>query len=413
MTSKNDMQVLRALAYQYFEISSSQKNRDNINLHKAVNDLEMERPVVLIDELPWSEMNINEELTLVCSDRYLRSVEWFLRSNIYKNKYLPADMIVSPFIPVQKIINSSGIGISVEEETLSTDEKNHIKSHEYKDILQTEEDLEKLKIPEISYDREKTLKNYHKLAEILGDILPVKITGIPYFAVTTWDDIARYRGVTNLLMDLAQRPEFMHKIVRKLTDIKLAWLKQIEEQGLFDNDPYGLHCTPVHTEDLPGEDFSGGKFTRKNVWGRGAAQIFASVSKQMHQEFDIEYMKETIGQCGLVYYGCCEPLDKKIDIVEEIPNLRKISITPWADVNIAAEAINEKYVLSAKPNPAAVSVDKLNEAQVRKEIKDILAACRRNNCSCDIVLKDISSCGNQPQNIFQWEQIVMEMVRDY
>ena len=50
--------------------------------------------------------------------------------------------------------------------------------------------------------------------------------------------------------------------------------------------------------------------------------------------------------------GSCEPLDNKIEIVKKIPNLRKISITPWANINRAAEAVGESYVISAKPNPA-------------------------------------------------------------
>ena len=73
------------------------------------------------------------------------------------------------------------------------------------------------------------------------------------------------------------------------------------------------------------------------------AQIFGSVSKQMHEEFDIQYMRKMMEPFGLVYYGCCEPLDKKIDLVETLPHLRKISITPWADVDVAAEAIGKKY----------------------------------------------------------------------
>ena len=153
--------------------------------------------------------------------------------------------------------------------------------------------------------------------------------------------------------------------------------------------------------------------TRKDIWGRGTAQIFASVSKAMHEEFDIEYMKQTVGQCGLVYYGCCEPLDKKIDIVEKIPNLRKIGVTPWADVNVAAEAIGKKYVVSSKPNPAAVGVAMLDKDALKKEIGAILDACKRNSCSCDITLKDISTCSNRPENIFEWEQMVMELVRNY
>ncbi len=408
-----DKKILRKLAYQYFEIANSSRNMENIELHKAVNDLRQIRPVVLIDEIPWHEMNINNELTLQCSDPYLRSVEWFFRSNIYKNKYIPADMIVTPFVPVQKVMHSSGNGISIEEEILETDKENPIVSHKFNDVLATEEDLAKLRTPVITYDKEETMRRFNQVGEILGDILPVRLSGVGYFAFGPWDEVSRYRGVTNLLMDLVERPEFMHRIMRKLTDISLSYLDQLEDLDLLDNNAYSLHCTPIHTDDLPGKGFNGEKVTRKDIWGRGVAQIFGSVSKQMHDEFDITYMIEVLGRCGLVYYGCCEPLDRKIDIVSKIPNLRKISITPWADVNVAAEAIGDRYVLSSKPNPSSVVVPVLDKDNLRKEIGTILDACRRNNCSCDIVLKDISTCHNRPENIFEWEQTVMEMVRNY
>ncbi len=407
-----EAKILRPLAYRYMEIARSQKNRDTIELHRAVNDLESVRPVVLIDEVPWSEMNHTGELTLHCSDPFLRELEWMLRTTLYKHKYMPADMIVRPYIPIQKVIHSTGVGLSVEEETIATDEDNPIISHQYHDQLQTADDLAKIRNPVLTYDAQETQRRYQLAGDVLGDLVPVRITGIPFFGVTTFDDIARYRGVTNLLMDLADRPDHMHAIVRKLTDAKLSYLDQAEQLGLFDPDPYSLHCTPIHTNELPGPDFAGGPMTRKNIWGRGTAQIFASVSREMHDEFDIQYMKETIGQCALSYYGCCEPLDRKIDIIEQLPNLRKVSITPWADVNRAAEAISGKYVLAAKPNPSAVAVPRLNQEALQEELAAILEACRRTGCPADIVLKDISTCCGRPQNIFEWEQTAMSMVRN-
>jgi hypothetical protein len=221
-----------------------------------------------------------------------------------------------------------------------------------------------------------------------------------------------YRGVTDLLMDLVDRPDFSHRLVRLLTDAKKAELDQFEALGLLDADIFDLHCTAGRTSNLPSAAYDGGRVTRKDIWGRGTAQIFASVGKAMHEEFDIDYMVETVGQCGLVYYGCCEPLDTKIDILEKIPNLRKISITPWANVDVAAEAIGKKYVLASKPNPASVAVPVLDEDALRAEIGRILGAIRRNGCSADIVLKDISTCSHNPENLFRWERIVMDMVRN-
>lgn len=408
-----DVKVLRTLAWDYFGIATSVRNAESLKLHRAVNDLKQIRPVVLVNELPWSELNIDDELTLRCNDSYLREIERFMRMSIYRSKYMPGDMVVPRFIPVHKIVRSSGIGISVEEDILPTDKNNNIVAHRYKDILQNEEDLEKLQHPVLTYDREETMRRYGLVGEILGDILPVKVTGSAYLGAGPWDSITQFRGPTNMLTDLADRPDFMHRTVQKLTDITLCEWDQMEALDLLDDDPWDLHCTALCVSDLPGNDFDGEKLTRKNVWGRGAAQIFGAVSKAMHEEFEIEYAKQTIGQCGLVYYGCCEPLDNKIDIVEKIPHLRKISITPWADVDVAAEAINTRYVLASKPNPAAVAAPTLDEDGLRKELGKILDACKRNNCSCDIVLKDVSTCCRRPQNLFRWEQIAMEMVQNY
>lgn len=408
-----DNQILRQLAHEYYLLSKEERNTERRKLHTAVNDLKMIRPVVQIDELPWNEMNINDELTMQCENPFLHGTEWFLRSNIYKYKHMPADMFLRPYIPVSKVVHSTGNGVNVQEKILKTDAKNSIVSHEYTDQFQSESDLEKLKIPVITYDSEMTLKQYNYIGGILGDIIPIKIVGRDYFSNSVWDEISVYRGVTNLLMDLIERPEFSHQLVSKLTEIKTAELEQYETLGLFESDPFSLHCTPILTSDLPGKDYNGGNMTRKDIWGRGTAQIFASVSKAMHEEFDIEYMKQTIGQCGLVYYGCCEPLDKKIDIVEKIPNLRKIGVTPWANVDLATEIIGKRYVVSSKPNPAAVGVAVLDKDALKKEIKAILDACKRNNCSCDITLKDISTCNNRPENIFEWEQTVMELVQNY
>ncbi len=96
---QEDVKILRKLAQAYYHLSMSEHNAEVLKLHKAVNDLKPIRPVVLIDELPWSEMDIDNELTLRCADPYLREVEWYLRTTLYKSKYMPADMLVPGFIP--------------------------------------------------------------------------------------------------------------------------------------------------------------------------------------------------------------------------------------------------------------------------------------------------------------------------
>ena len=406
---QHDIQVLRQLAQQYAEASAHPRNQENDRLYRAVNGLRMIRPVVLIDEQPWSELNLDGALTLQCEDPFFRSYEQHLRQKLFQWVHHPADMILLPYIPVHKIIGGEPGGMPVQEQILETDQKNHIVSHEYVDQLEHEADIEKIRMPRLTYEQAATEAARDKLAEAVGDLIEVRIVGYGCY-ISQWDKIAAYRGVTSLLMDLAERPEHSHAIMERVTQMFISQYEQYEQLGLLAPENPLIHCTAGLCDELKVPE--GEPVKRRHVWGRSMAQIFASVSPAMHEEFEVEYQKRAMEPFGLVYYGCCEPLDKKIDIIRQIPHLRKVSVTPWADVKIAAEAIGKDFVIAAKPNPAHVS-GTFDAAVVRKEIEQIMDACYKNGCSFDIVLKDISTVGHNPDNLKRWEQTVMEVVRTY
>ena len=412
-TTHQQIAVLRRLAKQYIDVANQERYLHNAKLHHAVNDKAMIRPVVLVEELPWHEMNIDGMLTPVCEEGPLRAAEIHMRRILFRHKFFPADMVVQPYIPVQKVIKDSGIGITVDEKVIAQTDGNHIVAHEYHDQLEEEASLDKLHPAVIEYDKEQTLRNWQMVGDAIGDILPVRLCGVGSLYTAVWDNISFFRGVTPLLIDLIERPEYTHRMVKLLTYFEQERLRQYEEQGLLDAEQYSLHCTASFVSDLPGTDYDGEKVTRKQIWGRGMAQILASVSKSMRDEFDIDYMLTTIGTCGLSYYGCCEPLDNMVDILSKLPNLRKIGVTPWANKAALCEQIGKDYVVSSKPNPASVAVPMLDKNNLRAELTEILTACKNNGCSCDIVLKDISTCLHRPENIFEWEQVAMEMARSF
>jgi len=407
MINAEDKKVLRKTAEVYKTASEECDFAEKVALYKGVNDLKMIRPVVLMDELPWHELNVDGALDLECEDEFLRGVEQYMKRAVLQWRHFPCDRIITPYIPVKKVIIDSGIGMSISEKTLATSDENTIVAHEFYDQLASESDVLKLKNPVISYDEESTLAQYDLLSELIGDIIDIKLIGVNSY-VSIWDTIAHLRGVTPLLYDLAERPEHTHHIVSRLTEINLEYTRQYEELNLFEPEPLILHCTAACTDSLKPDHE---KVLTKDCWGRGMAQIFAHVSKDMHKEFDIDYMKKIMSKFGLVYYGCCEPLHHKIDILEQLPNLRKISITPWADVDIAASIIGNKYVLSAKPNPALLATG-LDVEVLRRDIGKIIKACYDNNVSFEFVLKDVSTVGGNPENLFLWEKTVMSMVKN-
>lgn len=406
-----DAEILKELGRQYAEIAADPVNAQRMDRYRRSNDLERVRPIVLIDEIPWNEMDVDGLLINRCEDEFARKTEITLRRLLYKWKYMQADMVAPAYIPLRHRINNSGIGISVEEHTRVYDSGNNIVAHEYIDQLKTEADLEKLHPPVLTMDEEADKEAYETLTGIFNGILPVRFVG-SYFSFAPWDQISMFRGVTDLLMDLAERPEFMHKTIQKFMDIGFSQLEQMEKIGGLDADLVLLHCTPAPSGVLPVKA-PGEKYKARDVWGRGTAQIFGSVSGAMHKEFEIDYVKPLFQRFGLLYYGCCEPLDKKIDLLRAFKNLRKISISPWADPARAADAIGSDYVLSAKPNPAHVAVNVFDPSVVRKEVRTALLACRKNNTPVEFIIKDISTVNYRPQNLMEWEKTVMEEVRNF
>ena len=406
----NDSLIVRELAKRYAEIALSETNAKKMRLMRDINGLRPARPAVYIHEVPWHEMNICHELDLQCAEEPYRGHELNLRRNILQHKYFPCDMAFSPCIGVGKAIHSTGKGIKVVEDIIANDPGNRIVAHRYHDQLRTEDDLAKLQVPVITHDEAETARRFAFTQELYNGILPVRLQGTGH-GFAPWDEISRYRSVDALLLDLAERPEFMHKIMERLLEIEEAVIAQYEALGLLQQNALYIHCTAGLCDELDCPDDA--KATAKDLWGRGTAQVFGSVSPEMHDEFDIAYQARFMKKFGLVYYGCCEPLHDRIDKVEKLPNLRKISITPWAKVAPAAEAIGRKYVFAHKPNPAFVAENGFDAPRVRAEIREVLDACAKNNCVCEFVLKDISTCNYRPENIIQWEKTVMETVVNY
>jgi hypothetical protein len=213
-------------------------------------------------------------------------------------------------------------------------------------------------------------------------------------------------------MDMISNPGLIHKTIAKFTEIYTAIFTQMEAQGLLDYNIPTLHCTPPYTDDIPARDYDGGRSRFKDVWFRGMAQLFSSVSPEMQDEFDLQYMRALMDKCALSYYGCCEPLDRFIPFLKKVPNMRKIGISPWADVRSSAEQIGGAYVFARKPNPANVARDFSKEA-VEKEIIETIEACMENKCPYEFVLKGISTVNFNPGNLINWASTVTETIDRY
>jgi len=147
-----------------------------------------------------------------------------------------------------------------------------------------------------------------------------------------------------------------------------------------------------------------------DMWGFATTQIFSEVSPAMHDEFALTYEKRWLSRFGLNAYGCCEALHRKLDDVFKIPRLRRISMSPWVDMTVSAEKLGNRYVFSRKPNPALLAWPEFNAGEVRTHLQATVDVCARHGCPLELILKDISTVGYQPQRLWQWADIAMDVV---
>lgn len=406
--SKHDVSLVRELAARTAEIAALPVQEEKRALWRRLNACQPERPMVMIDQVCWNEMDSDASLTLRCTDPDCRGHEEFLRRTLYQWKHFPVDMVVEPFVRVPKAIENTGFGIAVQEETVETDPTNAVVGHMFFNQFQTEEDLEKIQTPRITHDAAETERRVALAHELFDGLLEVRPTGMdPYLSL--WDPISTWMGVQNALFALIEKPDYMHRLVGRMTDGYLSMLDQLEEPGLLCGPQSLIHCTGAYTDELPAPGYNPERPRVKDLWMFGLAQMFSTVSPQMFKEFEVDYASLICARFGLVYYGCCDPLDGKMDEVRMIPNVRKVSMSPWANQERGAAAIGGNYVFSRKPNPAYLAFDVFDEALVRNDLMSTHRACERYGCPLEFILKDLSTVRYQPERLSQWADIAMQV----
>jgi len=408
--STKDRDILRGLGEQVAEIAALPVQQETILLWKALNGLKPIRPMVRIDQIPWHEMEVGDELALQTEEEFCGGLETTLRRTLYAWRHMRADMVVEPVVEVPKAIRGEGFGIQTIERAAVLDPRNDVYGHAYMDRLQTEDDLKKILAPVVSLDEKATAQAYEKAHDIFDGVLTVRMQGrFPSFA--PWDLIACWRSPEHALLDLVDRPGFMHRIVARLTEVHLSLLDQLEALGLLGWGQQLIHCTGAYTDELPAPGFDPARPRPKDLWTYGMAQMFSTVSPAMHQEFWLDYAVHWFSRFGLGYYGCCEPLDGKIAIIRDLPNVRKISMSPWVEVERGASRIGRDFVFSRKPSPAFLARDPWDPDAVERDLRETLEACARHGCPVELILKDISTVHYQPQRLWEWADIAMRVVR--
>ncbi len=406
-----EKKILQELALEYKEIAVSRRQkalREEWRLH---NSLKKTRPLVLCS---WDRgSDVAGELLrdqLRCQTPELQAYECRLRNSIFHSA-MGDDYVCEPFL-VMEAVNSiprdAPWGYKRTRKSLG-------QAFITEPFVETIEDIGKLNFFDHVIDEEKTKELLQFYEDVFDGTIDICVNRRPLYSIYSYRELstalAEILGYENMMIAMYDEPELVHEVVKFLQTAVLTHMRQANEAGDFTpTGDFTDSCGMVYCEELDDPTCKPKKGYSKDIFGFFAAQEFTVISAEMFDEFMLSYQLPIMEQYGLISYGCCENLTGKIDKLRKIPNLRRIGITPSADVASCAAQIQRDYVFSLRPNPAMVSVE-YDRDSVYRQMKQCMEAAK-DTCF-DVMLKDVSTVQGDPQRLFEWVKIAQDIAAKF
>jgi len=411
---------LRSLAERWMDIANSPIMDERKRLWKALHDLKMERPMILVEWLGFFRPFVLPEL--VCIDPYLKNVEMYMLQEIKHYTMIQDDIVFEPYFRLPwRVLKSHG-GVQIHETT--TAEGALIYHHP----IQKVEELSQLKPRDFYVDRERTLCVKNALERIYGNILPVRVGNFDNcvsstpdlgfnpltgnFSPTLVGDLFRLVGNETMMYWTYDEPDAIRNTMRFILDDKLRFLQWLKQEKLLDCNTDNQAAAPSgygYVSDLPAVG------TQETVdvsdcWAWCESQESIVFSPEMFQEFFLPYIAEYANHFGLVTYGCCEPLEDRIESIKKaVPKLRTVSVTGWnKSYEALADSLGRDYVFCRKPAPSYMSGKYMNWDKAREDIEKTWACTKDKNVG--FIFRDLVDICNDITRITDWVQMVQKIV---
>ena len=410
-----DTRRLRELAKQVAEIAADPIQDRNRKMWTDMNDLKPVRPLVHVRDYYYYLLEYKDEMKTIIEDPFLKEIELVLLLRIYEWNHMRVDRVIEPYLECPVIFTDSGFGLEGHSSApRNVTEEYFSEAKHWEDQIKTPDDIEKLKTPVVEYNEKATMERLHILQEILGDIMPVKLFGRSHFRFTPMDDLITWTGLDNAMENLVMEPEFMHAILNRYSEAQISRIKQYEELGILSSNNYfmniGFNCIG-YTSQLPPPTESGIGAKITDIWGESADQIMTAVSPDMTNEFSFEHEKDWARQFKLHSYGCCERLDNKFDLLTKaFPNLRKVTSSPYSNLDVAAETLGNRYVISFKPNSTYLTGDAPQFDLLREEFIHACKLAEKHKLNLVFNMKTILTLNGEPQRLWKWCDMAMELI---
>ena len=406
MIPNKDRNILRELSRRLVDIADHPDMARRRSMWTAHNDLASTYPMIVASpEGSWRELLPPDAFR--CENDWARRVERQMRMALYRFDHFRDDHPIDPGWAVGKRVHTTGWGLKPER----VPKTKETGTWAFKPVILEPSDLAKLKQPELVFNEAATLNEMRLAEDAFGDILEVHLVGVKRVGYHMMKDYTDLRGLEQVFLDMLMEPEMLHDVMAFMEEGHHRIRRAMIDGGLFElnNDAsYQNSGGTGYTTQLPANGFDG-EVRPCDMWASAEAQELAPIGPEHHEEFCMQYERRLLAPFGLNGYGCCEDLAGKMDDVLRIPNIRRVSISPFSNVATCAEQLKGDVVFSWKPQPARL-VGQFNEDLIRREIRDALETTKAHGCVVEMYLKDTHTCDNHPERFERWIDIARDEV---
>ena len=405
----HDRTLLRDLAKEVAVVAADPVMACRKRLWIEHNSLRSTYPMMLIfPEGSWTELLPKTDAVLKCHDAVAREIEWSLRARLYTFRHFRDDTVVEAEWIVNAAVSDTGWGY----ERLRRHSDTARGSYAIEPFLKERGDIKKLRFPEVVYDEQATRENLGRMQDLFGDILMVKLKGKAHISYHLSAQYLDLRGLELMFTDMVEAPGFVHETMTFLEEghrrILAQWM-DLNLLSLNNDNTYHSSGGNGYTDQLPTAGFDPARIRTADMWASAESQEMAPVSPAMHQEFFTQYEARLLAPFGLTGYGCCEDLSRKLDGVLAIPHMRRVSISPFANVDRCAARLKGTAIFSWKPHPAHLVGD-FDAAAILAYIRHTLDVARANGCVLEMILKDTHTCEHHGERFDEWTRIAREEI---
>jgi len=312
---------------------------------------------------------------LECEDAECRALEGRLLHVLTAYEKIDDDRIVPDRVVVDWCTPSTGVCDELRITRADNgrgDTRGYATNHPIQDI---DADFGKLKKTAIRLDREASERRLHVVEEAFSGLLPVEAgrCGSAY-SIGITNKAVHLMGMQELYLQMGMNPGAVHRLFAFLAEDNMETGRWEEEQGLLTSNHDGNqgYCTGSSLFSDETEPPAGRAVRATDCYGYLESQESAGISPAMFEEFVLPYLAPLAARFKFLMYGCCEAVHHLMPSLLRLHGLRKVSVTPWCDLDVLTKTCPTDIIWCRKPVPLLLCGDTFSEATLRDHLQETL-----------------------------------------